>query len=276
MRILHWNILHGGGSRRMPAIVLSLLEHKPDVVVLTEYRVTIGGQMRGVLADHGLVHQLCTEPAKGKNGVLIASRWSLRRIDPPSQLPAGLHVRWLDAVLGTTEGELLLTGVHIPDDSRPSPKAAFWRQMVAVAEQRCAQRHVFIGDFNTGRHRLDETGATFGCTGLLGAVCTLGYADAFRHFSPDRREWTWLHPGVNRAKPANTGTFAPSSPGFRIDSALVSAPLVPLLRGAFYSHSERETGVSDHSAMLVDLEISGVEGKKCADSAPETAIFWPA
>jgi hypothetical protein len=48
---------------------------------------------------------------------------------------------------------------------------------------------------------------------------------------------------------------------------------MPLLRTAFYSHSERETAVSDHSAMLVDLEISAPEVKKCADSAPETAIF---
>lgn len=273
MRILHWNILHGGGSRRMPEIVLSLLAHRPDIVVLTEYRVTIGGQIRGVLGDHGLVHQLCTDPPKGKNGVVIASRWPLLRVPTPELLPAPLHVRWLDAQIAAGDGEFFLTGVHIPDDSRPSPKAAFWRQMLVMAEQRCAQRHLFIGDFNTGRHRIDEAGASFGCTSLLGAVCTLGYADAFRHFHPERREWTWLPPPGDRATPANTGTFAPPSSGFRIDSALVSGPLMPALRAAFYSHSERETAVSDHSAMLVDLEISAPEVKKCADSAPETAIF---
>lgn len=273
MRILHWNILHGGGSRRMPEIVLSLLAHAPDVVVLTEYRVTIGGQIRGVLADHGLTHQLCTEPAKGKNGVLIAARAPLAWIPPPDGLPKPLHARWLDAAVATSEGGLFLTGVHIPDDSRPSPKAAFWRQMLAVAEVRQKERHLFIGDFNTGRHRLDELGSSFGCTSLLGAVCTLGYADAYRHFHPDRREWTWIPPTPDSAKPSNTGTFAPPASGFRIDSALVSEPLVCRLRAAFYSHSERETAVSDHSAMIVDLDISGAEGKKCADSAPETAIF---
>lgn len=276
MRILHWNILHGGGSRRMPEIVLALLAHKPDVVVLTEYRITIGGQIRGVLGDHGLSHQLSSDPPKGKNGIVIASRSPLRHVSTPADLPAALHPRWLDAAIaidGAETGELLLTGVHIPDDSRPSPKAAFWRQMLTLAEKRCAQLHLFIGDFNTGRHRLDEAGATFGCTGLLGAVCTLGYADAFRHFHPERREWTWLPPTGDRAKPANTGTFAPPMAGFRIDSALVSGPLVPCLRAAFYSHSERETAVSDHSAMLVDLEISASLVKKCADSAPETAIF---
>jgi hypothetical protein len=46
-----------------------------------------------------------------------------------------------------------------------------------------------------------------------------------------------------------------------------------MLRGAFYSHSERETAVFDHSAMLLDLDISVPVVKKCADSAPETAIF---
>jgi hypothetical protein len=43
MRLLTWNLRHGGGARRMPWITLSLLEHKADVVVLTEFRRHVGG-----------------------------------------------------------------------------------------------------------------------------------------------------------------------------------------------------------------------------------------
>ena len=238
MRIVHWNILHGGGSRRMPEITLSLLEHRPDVIVITEYRTTIGGQIRGVLADHGLASQFCTDPAKGKNGVLIASRRSGERIATPRDLPEALHTRWLDVRLPAAGGDVSITGVHVPDDSRPTAKAAFWRRMVDLATNRASERHLFIGDFNTGRHRLDESGATFGCTSLLGAVCTLGYVDAFRHFEPERREWSWRRPRPDRATSGESGTFAPSQAGFRIDTALVSG--------------------------------------KCTESTQKTAIFWSA
>jgi hypothetical protein len=62
MRILAWNILHGGSGRRLPEIVLALLGHRPDVVVLSEFRARLGGQIRGILADHGLSHQAATPP----------------------------------------------------------------------------------------------------------------------------------------------------------------------------------------------------------------------
>src|SRR5262245_45388589 len=74
MRLLTWNLRHGGGAARMPRIALAILSHRPDVVVLTEWRRTTGGQIAGVLADHGLKHQVCTDPPHGRNGVLVAAR----------------------------------------------------------------------------------------------------------------------------------------------------------------------------------------------------------
>ncbi|MGH7243024.1 MAG: endonuclease/exonuclease/phosphatase family protein [Phycisphaerales bacterium] len=267
LRILHWNILHGGGSKRMPEILLALLDSKPDLILLSEYRTTIGGQIRGILADHGLEYQQTSLPAQHKNGLLWASRYPLRRSTQPAPTTHGLSNRWLDV---SVEGHnLQLTGVHIPDDSRPTARTTCWQALVASARLNCAQSHIFVGDFNTGRHGLDEAGRTFTCTSQLGAVCTLGYADAFRVFAPAKREWTWLAPNRPFVKPENTVL----SGGFRLDSALVSAPLVPRLLRADYLHSVRETGVSDHSAMIIDLAPPPAILQKCEDSMRETAIF---
>jgi exonuclease III len=267
LRLLHWNILHGGGARRMPEILLNLLSHKPDLILLSEYRTTIGGQIRGILADHGLEHQQTSLPAPHKNGLLWASRFGLTRSTQPAPAAHGLSSRWLDVCV---EGhDLQLTGVHIPDDSRPTARAVCWQSMVTSARLNREKSHIFVGDFNTGRHGLDEAGRTFTCTSQLGAVCTLGYADAYRVFAPETREWTWHAPARTHVKPANTAL----SGGFRIDTALVSGPLLPRLIRADYVHSVRETGVSDHSAMILELDAAGSISQKCEVSMRETAIF---
>ncbi|MFO0861681.1 MAG: endonuclease/exonuclease/phosphatase family protein [Phycisphaerales bacterium] len=267
IRVLHWNILHGGGARRMPEIVLSLLGEAPDVILLSEYRTTIGGQIRGVLADHGLVHQCSSLPAKHKNGLLVASRFSIEGLPGSAPNTHGLSARWIDAWL--PQANLHLTGLHIPDDSHPTARATCWQRVVASARVHRAQPHVFLGDFNTGRHHIDEEGRTFTCTAQLGAVATLGYADAFRIFAPDAREWTWIAPVRSRLRPENTA----GSGGFRIDSALVSPALLPRMRGARYSHSVREKGISDHSAMVVEFSTETPCEQKSEDFTRETAIF---
>lgn len=267
IRILHWNILHGGGSKRMPEIVLALLSHKPDLILLSEFRTTIGGQIRGILADHGLDHQQTSLPAPHKNGLLWASRYPLQRSSQPGPTAHGLGSRWLD--IHVDGQDLQLTGVHIPDGSRPTARAVCWQSMVATARLNRDKSHIFVGDFNTGRHGLDEVGRTFTCTSQLGLVCTLGYVDAFRVFTPDKREWTWLAPAGPHVKSANTA----SSGGFRLDSALVSQRAAPRLVRAEYEHSVRETGVSDHSAMIIDLAPPGAILQKYEDSMRETAIF---
>jgi len=40
--LMAWNILHGGGRRRIPEIVLTLLDGAGDVIVINEYRSHVG------------------------------------------------------------------------------------------------------------------------------------------------------------------------------------------------------------------------------------------
>lgn len=258
MRVVAWNLRHGGGSRRMALISLALLEHAPDLVVLSEFRRTTGGQIAGVLADKGLGHQATTDPPKGRNGLLVASRWplagrstrSLSRGPTPSTggllaedvEAAPLAQRWLDLQIAEINVELI--AVHAPHDDPfdggrvSTARAAFFQALVAAARERSDRRALLVGDFNAGRHRTDEEGATFSLTGALGAIASLGYVDAWRHLNPDGREYTWF---------SHTGS------GFRIDHAFLSRALAPRLSGCRYSHAERESGLSDHSVLVLDL-----------------------
>ncbi|GJM19923.1 MAG: endonuclease [Phycisphaeraceae bacterium] len=242
MRIVHWNIQHGGGPRRTPEIALALLALRADVVVLTEFRRSTGGQIAGVLHDHGLPHQTHTDPPPAKNGVLLASRYPLQV--PPTPDDPDIAQRRIDArLLGP---DCWITGVHVPDAARSDAhatarKARHFRSLISLARARAADFHAIVGDLNTGRHHLDEPGAVSTCTPLLGQIATLGYRDAYRELHPAGTERSWIsHAGR----------------GFRLDHALVSAPLAPTIRALEYAHRERRRKLSDHAPLTLELDTS--------------------
>lgn len=253
MQILHWNIQHGGGPKRTPQIALAILDLRPDLVVLTEFRRTTGGQLAGVLHDHGLNHQLCTDPPPQTNGILVAARSPLVRASSPRD--PDLAQRSLDAHL--PEFDAWLTAVHLPDAARSdhhatARKANHWQALLRLARARAAGRHVLVGDFNTGRHRLDEAGSTFTCTPLLGKLATLGYADAYRALDPAGADRSWY---------SHTGQ------GFRLDHAYVSPALRPALRAAEYLQTPRKQGLSDHAPMRLALDPTAL----AAPATPRSA-----
>jgi exodeoxyribonuclease III len=290
MRLLTWNILHGGGATRMPEIALALLRHAPDVIVLTEYRTTTGGQIRGILADHGWPFQCCSNPAPRTNGILLASRFPLREIGP-SGCP--VPERFARAVVTPPKGSPVdVVGVHIPDDSRQRERLLFWSHLVRFARNEREGVVAILGDFNTGRHREDEEGATFSCTERLGELVSLGYADAWRVTHPGVREFTWYSPdaraapgrdagrisqSLSRSRAAQTDTGSTgrgavepfscgagitgakktrqriASGGFRLDAVWVSRVLRERIASAEHSHAERDAKLSDHSMVLTTL-----------------------
>ncbi len=233
--LMAWNILHGGGRRRIPEITLALLEAAPDVLVVNEYRSTLGGQLRGVLADHGWSHQACTDPPRNRNGTLIVSRDPIRVALADPALPACLAQRWLEVELG----DLVVVGLHLPEDQKPGAKLESWSHLLRVARDRLDRDVVFLGDFNTGRHRADEPGEASAFSAHMGRLWSMGYRDAWRELHPVAREASWQ---------------SPFGEGFRIDHAFVSPSLSGRLREARYLHDLRENGLSDHSALLVRLE----------------------
>lgn len=242
MRLVAWNILHGGGTRRTPLITLRLCELAPDLVVLTEHRRATGGQIAGVLFDRGLTHQVSTDPAPGRNGVFIASRWPLERHE--SAPAPWASNRWLDLRIPALDA--WLTGIHAPDTHRSDPariqrQAAYWQHLVRICRERAGMRHLIAGDLNTGRHGTDEAGRTFTGTEFLGRFWTLGYRDAFRLRDPSGPAPTWR---------SHTGS------GFRIDAVWVSACLSVAVRNAWHETSARAEKESDHAPVIMDLDLA--------------------
>jgi exonuclease III len=155
MKILSWNIRQGGG-KRIDRIVDAIRSHAPDAVALIEYRSESGIELCRMLAERGWRYMESPAPTGRNNGVCVASQSPLLR-RPDAPVPSESSIRWLDADLplyGFGIGVL-----HIPGSSTKhngAAKSRFWNAVLSAAESRRDTPFIFIGDLNTGAHRIDE------------------------------------------------------------------------------------------------------------------------
>jgi exodeoxyribonuclease-3 len=235
VRVVALNIQHGGG-RRIQAISDALLAPTPDVVVVSEFHVGPGGsRLLDQLFEAGMTEQAQAEPTSIEypNTVAIASRLPLSNVHSPLGNSANRH-----RVLEVDVTSFTLGAVYFP---LGKPKLTFWRdEFLPYAASRIGRPCLLIGDWNSGRHYLDEAGATLYAAREFEAMTEGGWVDAWRSLRPDGREYTWYSTHGN---------------GFRLDHAFLSPPLSFRLMSAAYRHETRLSGVSDHSA--IEIELAG-------------------
>src|SRR5882672_467835 len=219
MRVVFWNIRAGGGVRAA-AIARQIAAWEADAVALAEFRGTSpSGELARYLARLGLPYQWTTadRARPGVNGLLLASRWPLRRLRlacAPTE-----PCRWLLARVLAPEP--LALGV-----------------VLSTARRRWATPALLVGDTNSGRIGLDEEVPAFNRIedGWMRELAEAGWTDAYRHLRGATRAYTWYSP--------NGGN------GFRIDQAFLNRALQPRLRRFRYDwgRPSRLTGrpASDH------------------------------
>jgi exonuclease III len=259
MRLVTWNV--AGRVTRHPEQAQAVTGVAADVVALQEVTARTLPLWRGALADAGFTacESTLDEPpaAAGRRllGVLVAAREPLVRLAPPTDAP------WPERVLCCGLGDLEIVNLHSP--IAPAPELAKVRTHEAVAaylDRRPPAPRILCGDLNTPRRELPD-----------GDVLTFAYNSAGR-LRPERgerwdraeralvhglRERGWLD--AFRAVQGYEGrhaswTFAHDRGGWRLDHVLVHG-LRPV--AVAYAHEWRRTGLSDHSALIVDLERAG-------------------
>lgn len=244
MRILSWNIQHGGGSR-IPRIVEEISAYDPDVVALTEYRAVPGLSLCTAMKDRGLPCVETSNPTGSRNGIAIFSRSPIQL--RPCPAPAESQFRWLDVHLPEYGFSAGILHIMAAGSGTKSPchlaKVALWDSVLAAAEVRLHEPWLLLGDWNTGAHRLDEAGRTFVCAGHFAKLAAMGWTDLWRRHHPGATEYTWYSKFKGGAR-AN---------GFRLDHAFATPSLQSRVTTCRYSHAERDAGVTDHSMMIVEV-----------------------
>lgn len=238
MHIITWNIKHGGTHSLSTKIINNLIAHDPDIIVLTEYKQNKGAHLRNSLKTTGWRYQVTSSLNESENSVLIASKKVLK-ISPQNRfLPKATH-RWLEVQI--QKSNLTILGIHIPGANDKWDKEDFWKCVVRFAKQNAKSDALIIGDFNTGLP-IDTEGTAFAFPEYMHKLINLGWTDAWRLKHPQKREFTWYSP-----KAMN---------GFRLDYAFLSPSLKEGLVRAFHSHTERKKGLSDHSSLVIELDLS--------------------
>ncbi len=248
MRIVSWNIRAGGG-KRASGILAQLLEWQPDVIGLAEFRGTSASQwLAAELSAAGYCNQLTSINPKlpAKNALLLASKKLLQPIAAP-KMPKNRE-RWLLAGIATRP-TLSVGLMHIPNYTTPALKYPFMAALLKMAGAWKLGPGLLIGDSNCSNRDLDEEnplGPRFQREHdwIIG-MGQRGWADAFRHLYGNRREYSW---------------YSHRNNGFRLDQAFCNPQLVPAIIGFRHAwglnpgQPERREGLSDHAALIIDLE----------------------
>ena len=239
LRILSWNILHGGGTR-CDQILAVIEKHDPDIISLQEFR---HGNSKPVLLDGlkelGLDTVCAPETSSARdNSLIIATRLPMEAKAFPDSAIRGQSAT--KAIVASIEVspmiDLNLIAVHFPQKKEQIP---LFDALLDLPQSWLDGHSLLMGDFNCGIPLIDSETKTFYATHLFQQLLSVGWHDAWRERNPDAREFTW----VSTRK----------SNGFRYDHALASSAVNELILDVRYDHAVRQEKVSDHSLLLIDL-----------------------
>jgi exonuclease III len=228
MTLIALNVRNGGG-RRVAAIWQFLESHRPDVIVLPEWRDNRSGRdFIAWMGSQGLYHAALNDGSM-PNGVCVAARFPFESISmtPADSAGALMLVRF--------QGWTLLAS-YFPQHKA---KGRFFSACKEIAAAPAETPFVILGDLTTGNQLADKSpnGVPYLCAEGFDALRSeAGLVDLWSN-GPDACEWTWLSNQKN---------------GFRIDHAFGNEPVVRLLQPAcVYDHRPGEEKTSDHSALIV-------------------------
>ena len=231
MKIVSWNIRQGGG-RRLTDICDVLIRWKPDIVALQEVRRSSITQLTERLTAIGLRYSFFPETASAnENGLFLASREPL---DAGEFLPERTG---LCHILEAQTMGLTLLPIHFPQKAAQIPLfEALLTDTTSILEYKC----LLIGDLNCGLPFIDSTHKTFVNAKYFQAMKDAGWIDLYRQqHGEEAREFTWVSPQTQR--------------GFRYDHALAGLAVANSISSIYYDHAVRENGLSDHSAIVLEL-----------------------
>lgn len=230
LKILSWNIRQGGGSRNK-GIISAIEKVDPQILALNEWRNNHSGLIiRSNLLRMGYIHQSTTGAGGNYNSVFLASKYPFLSSLFTNADPNFPH----NIVCGRFEA-FEVYSVYLPHKKK--------HQLFGCLHEQITKRDVpsiIVGDLNTGHNYIDQKGNSFWYTDELVQLESLGMKDAFRYIHGEKKEYSWYSHQKN---------------GYRYDHTYTDESLFPWIQDCHYLHEYREEGLSDHSPMLLLLNV---------------------
>jgi len=253
MKLATWNV--NSLAVRLPQVLAWMSEHRPDVLVLQETKLTDDKFPHAEFDAAGW--RACWHGQKTYNGVALLSRSAAA--DVVRNIPA--HGDEQARVIAATVDGVRAIGAYFPNGQEPgSDKFAYkmrWldalREWVR-AEMAAHPQLVLMGDFNIAPEDRDvydpvAWAGQIHCTpeerAQFQALVGLGLHDAFRLFEQPPKSWSWWD-YRNLAFRKNQG--------LRIDHILVSDPVRTRVTACSIDKAPRKNErPSDHAPVVVTL-----------------------
>lgn len=186
------------------------------------------------------------KPEGKEFGVIMVSKYPLMPSNFSTYVDY-LQARVVSAKLNLPSGELEIIGIYVPsrDSSfeKITKKKRFLSSLVNALEAASnPAMRIFCGDLNIlepnhiPRYSFFEEWEYDFYRNLV----KYQLRDAFRHLYPSIQEYSWV---------GRTGD------GYRYDHCFVLENLLPLLTECRYLHEPREIKLSDHSAIITELNL---------------------
>lgn len=240
--LLCWNIANPS-LQRAGAQAAWLCKRPEDMLVLTETKHSKGCTLiERYLGSIGY-NIVFTKPAEKEYGVIIASRNKLLPTDF-SKL-----IKYMPSRVASVEfNQLEIIGVYAPsrgfDEGERLVKKKRFLDGLSSAFKKSASsaQRIFCGDLNV----LEPNHVPYYNYfkdweyGFYRDLAKYQFKDAFRDLHSDAEEHSW---------------FGRSGNGYRYDHCFVSNDLNNTVQECYYLHEPRETKLSDHSAMILELNL---------------------
>ena len=268
MRVVTWNVARR--VSRLAEQAAALAEREPDLVALQEVTDRTLPMWRAVLQRIGLPHVIASldraepgrQPAtRRRTGVLVASR---SRLEEAAALPVPWPETAIAVATERNKGAVEIHNVHVPNAANGWIKVETLQAIREGLAAASGRPRVLCGDLNIPRRELPdgdvvsfardsrgrlrpERGAAWDEAelGVVPGLRDLGFRDAFRElhgYAQAEPSWTWR-------------VIAGHGGGWRLDHLFASTDL--RASAADYHHDWRDDGLSDHSALEVDLRSAG-------------------
>ena len=243
LRLLTLNI-SGPSVERAQRLAEFIVALDRDVLVLTETRPNLGTQyLLAELADAGYEMQAPLPSSDRERGVAVLSRTASSGTLNQSTDVDLSHRLVVGDVDETAPVTLLAAYVPSRDatQAKMERKRRFLGQMVGVvADSARTGRFILMGDLNVVSRAHQPRYPAFRSWeyDALDQIIGHGLVDVFAELHPGVQAHSWI---------GRTGN------GYRYDYAFVSHDLVEAVRECEYMHEPRESGLSDHAAVVLTL-----------------------
>lgn len=256
MRIITANV-NGIRSAANKGFFKWLEQQNADVVCLQEVRASHEQLTDKIFHPDGYETYFYCAEKKGYSGVAIYARAK------PDKIIKGLGWDIADTEGRYIElcfGDLSVASIYLPSGSsgeeRQQVKLAFLdKYMQILSDQfKHPRQYILCGDWNIAHKNIDlknwrNNQNTSGFrpeerAWLDQLFETVGFVDAYRHFHPDKEQYTWWSQRAPRARENNVG--------WRIDYQIISPSLADKITYADVYSAEK---FSDHAPLIIDYAI---------------------